>query len=105
MGIKKLSVKTEKLATKAIDMLTGAFVKVNTVRSKFGTYQNRLEHSIANANNVAENTTAAESRIRDTDMAKELQSLSVENILVQAGEAILAQANSNAQNVVSLLQV
>lgn len=105
MGIKKLSVKTEKLATKAIDMLTGAFVKVNIVRSKFGTYQNRLEHSIANANNVAENTTAAESRIRDTDMAKELQNLSVENILVQAGEAILAQANSNAQNVVSLLQV
>lgn len=105
IGLKKLSVKTEKLATRAIDMLTAAFVKVNTVRSKFGTYQNRLEHSIANANNVAENTTAAESRIRDTDMAEELQNLSTDNILVQAGEAILAQANSNAQNVISLLQV
>lgn len=104
MGLKNLNVMSEQQATRAIDLLDHAFIKVNGIRSKFGTYQNRLEHSIANAANVAENTTAAESRIRDTDMAKEMQAFSVDNILMQAGEAILAQANMTNQNVVSLLQ-
>lgn len=103
MGLKNLNVLTENQATKAISLVDEALVKVSKIRSKFGTYQNRLEHSIANASNVAENTTASESRIRDTNMAKTMQVFSVQNILLQAGEAIMAQANISNQGVLTLL--
>lgn len=102
-----------KVADGALNELHGMLQRANelavqaangTIRSKFGTYQNRLEHSIANAGNVSENTTASESRIRDTNMAEEMQSLSVQNILLQAGEAIMAQANISNQGVLTLLQ-
>ncbi len=69
-----------------------------------GAYQNRLEHTIRNLDNVVENTTSAESRLRDTDMASEMVTLSMKNILVQAGQSVLAQANQTPQGVMSLLQ-
>ena len=70
----------------------------------FGALQNRLEHTIANLDNVAENTQAAESRIRDTDMASEMVEYSKNNILAQAGQSMLAQSNQSTQGVLSLLQ-
>ena len=78
--------------------------KVSTQRSALGAIQNRLEHTIANADNVAENLTDAESRIRDTDMAEEMVRFSKNNILQQAGQSMLAQANQSTQGVLSLLQ-
>ena len=77
---------------------------VSTQRSKFGAVQNRLEHTIDNLDNVVENVTAAESRIRDTDMADEMVKYSKNNILQQAGQSMLAQANQSTQGVLSLLQ-
>jgi len=77
---------------------------VSTQRSKLGAYQNRLEHKINNLDTSAENLQAAESRIRDLDMAKEITEFTKNNILVQASTAMLAQANSAPQNVLSLLQ-
>ena len=87
-------------ADKAIDTIAQAIQKVSTQRSALGAVQNRLEHTIANLDNVVENTTAAESQIRDTDMATEMVKYSNNNILAQAGQAMLAQAN---QGVLSLL--
>ena len=78
--------------------------KVSTQRSKFGAVQNRLEHTIDNLDNIVENVTAAESRIRDTDMADEMVKYSKNNILTQAGQSMLAQANQSTQGVLSLLQ-
>ena len=77
---------------------------VSTQRSALGAIQNRLEHTVANLDNVAENTQAAESRIRDTDMASEMVEYSKNNILAQAGQSMLAQANQSTQGVLSLLQ-
>lgn len=77
---------------------------MNNQRADLGAQQNRLEHTIANLDNVAENTTAAESRIRDTDMATEMVKYSNNNILAQAGQAMLAQSNQANQGVLSLLQ-
>ena len=74
------------------------------MRASLGATQNRLEHTIANLDNISENTTTAESRIRDTDMAEEMVAYSKNNILVQAGQSVLAQANQNTQGVLSLLQ-
>lgn len=82
----------------------GAITKVNLQRSKLGAVQNRLEHTINNLDNVVENTTSAESAIRDTDMATEMVKYSNNNILAQAGQAMLAQANQSNQGVLSLLQ-
>ena len=76
---------------------------VSTQRSKLGATQNRLEHTIANLDTTSENTSAAESRIRDTDMAKEMVTYSKNQILVQAGQSMLAQANQSTQGVLSLL--
>jgi len=90
-------------ATAAIDTITAAIQKVSTQRSALGAIQNRLEHTIANLDNVVENTTAAESQIRDTDMATEMVKYSNNNILAQAGQAMLAQANQANQGVLSLL--
>lgn len=77
---------------------------VSTQRATLGAVQNRLEHTIANLDNISENTSAAESRIRDTDMAKEMVTYSKNNILQQAGQSMLAQANQSTQGVLSLLQ-
>ena len=81
-----------------------AIEKVSTQRSKLGALQNRLEHTVANLDNIAENTQTAESRIRDTDMAEEMVNYSKNNILAQAGQSMLAQANQSTQGVLSLLQ-
>ena len=104
MGLRKLNVKTEGQAYKAIAMLDAALKKVSDIRSKFGAYQNRLEHAANNVANIAENTTAAESRIRDTDVAREMVAFSMLNILSQTGEAMMSQANMSKQGVLALLQ-
>jgi flagellin len=90
-------------ATKAIDTIADALQKVSDQRASLGAIQNRLEHTIANLDNVVENTTSAESAIRDTDMATEMVKYSNNNILAQAGQAMLAQANQSNQGVLSLL--
>jgi len=90
-------------AKTAIGKITKAIAKVSAQRSDLGAVQNRLEHTIANLDNVVENTTAAESQIRDTDMAKTMVEYTKNNILAQAGTAMLAQANQSTQNVLSLL--
>ena len=95
---------TGKAATYAIDAIADAVAKVSAQRSALGAVQNRLEHSIANLDNVVENTEAAESRIRDTDMAAEMVTYSKNNILAQAGQSMLAQANQSTQGVLSILQ-
>lgn len=87
-----------------ISTIDKAMSKVSTQRSALGAIQNRLEHTIANADNVAENLTSAESRIRDVDMADEMVNFSKNNILQQAGQSMLAQANQSTQGVLSLLQ-
>lgn len=103
LGLLRFSVKTESKATKAIALAEKALKIVSKIRSTFGAYQNRLEHSYAINQNTAENTQYAESKIRDTDMAKEMVKYSNANILAQVGESMLAQANQNNQAVVSLL--
>jgi len=87
----------------AITAITSALASISKQRSALGAVQNRLEHTIANLDNVVENTTAAESRIRDTDMASEMVNYSKNNILAQAGQSMLAQANQSNQGVLSLL--
>ena len=106
LGIKGLNVKdtTGMAATYAIDAIADAVAKVSEQRSALGAVQNRLEHTIANVDNVVENTTSAESRIRDTDMAETMVEYSKNNILAQAGQSMLAQANQANQGVLSLLQ-
>ena len=88
----------------AMKVFQNAISKVSTMRSDLGALQNRLEHTVANLDNVAENTQTAESRIRDTDMAEEMVEYSKNNILAQAGQSMLAQANQSTQGVLSLLQ-
>ena len=88
----------------SIETIKEAIQKVSTQRSALGAVQNRLEHTISNLDNVVENTTSAESQIRDTDMATEMVKYSNNNILSQAGQAMLAQANQSNQGVLSLLQ-
>ena len=92
------------VANASIDAIQDAINKVSSQRSALGAIQNRLEHTIANLDNVAENTQSAESRIRDTDMASEMVEYSKNNILAQAGQSMLAQANQSTQGVLSLLQ-
>jgi len=91
-------------ADNSIETIKEAIQKVSTQRSALGAVQNRLEHTISNLDNVVENTTSAESAIRDTDMATEMVKYSNNNILSQAGQAMLAQANQSNQGVLSLLQ-
>lgn len=100
----KNKVSTYALATAAIKTVNSAIAKVSTQRSKLGALQNRLEHTIANADNASENLQSAESRIRDTDMAKEMVAYSKSNILQQAAQSMLSQANQSTQGVLSLLQ-
>ena len=106
LGIKGLNVtdKDGTAATYAIDAISDAISKVSSQRSALGAVQNRLEHTIDNLDNISENTSSAESRIRDTDMAKEMVNYSKNNILAQAGQSMLAQANQSNQGVLSLLQ-
>jgi len=105
LGIKEVKVDgaTDKNALSTIETVKAAIQKVSTQRSALGAIQNRLEHTINNLDNVVENTTAAESQIRDTDMATEMVKYSNNNILAQAGQAMLAQSNQANQGVLSLL--
>ena len=96
--------KDDENARNAIDTIASALQEVSKQRSALGAAQNRLEHTISNLDNVVENTTSAESSIRDTDMATEMVKYSNNNILAQAGQAMLAQANQSNQGVLSLLQ-
>ena len=90
-------------ADQAIKAFSNAKDKVSAERSRLGAYQNRLEHTVKNLDNVVENTTASESRIRDTDMALEMVLYSNRNILLQSGQAMLSQANQSSQGILSLL--
>jgi len=91
-------------ANRAIGTLDEALKKINKQRADLGAYQNRLEKTVAGVNNAAENLQASESRIRDTDMAKEVVDSTKNQVLTQAGQAMLAQANQNSQGVLSLLR-
>ena len=91
-------------AQSAIGVVQNSIEKLSKLRSKLGAVQNRLEHTVANLDNISENTQSAESRIRDTDMAEEMVQYSKNNILQQAGQSMLAQANQANQGVLSLLQ-
>ena len=110
-GLKDVSLSTTKTTTlataagakAAISLITQAIAKVSSQRSSLGAVQNRLEHTIANLDNIVENTTAAESAIRETDMASTMVRYANNNILAQAGQSMLAQANQSNQGVLSLL--
>ena len=104
LGISNVNVKSLAGAQYGITAFDKAVKYLNTERSRMGAYQNRLEHTINNLDNVVENTQAAESAIRDTDMAKEMVRFSNYNILGQAGQSMLAQANQTPQGIISLLQ-
>uniref|UniRef100_A0A7C4W3F5 Flagellin n=1 Tax=Fervidobacterium thailandense TaxID=1008305 RepID=A0A7C4W3F5_9BACT len=99
-----LKVTTQDSAERAISVIDGAIHKVSSIRSQLGAIQNRLEHTIANLGVAAENLTAAESRIRDADMAKEMMQFTKYQILMQSGMAMLAQSNALPQNVLQLLR-
>ena len=100
----KVDLATQDGAQKATTTIDAAIKKVSAQRSKLGAVQNRLEHTIANLDTASENTQTSESRIRDTDMAEEMVAYSKNNILLQAGQSMLAQANQSNQGVLSLLQ-
>ncbi|MDE5696183.1 MAG: hypothetical protein K2I96_02050 [Lachnospiraceae bacterium] len=103
IGVDQVDVRTVDLATLSIERVALALAQVSAQRSELGACQNRLEHTVNNLGNVVENTTAAESRIRDTDMAKEMVAYSNANILQQAGQSMLAQMNQSNQGVLSLI--
>ena len=104
LGIQETNTRTAQDSREAIGQFKGALSNVSAMRSYYGAMQNRLEHTIRNLNNVVENTTASESQIRDTDMADEMVRFSNNNILAQAGQSMLAQANQTNQGVLALLQ-
>lgn len=104
LQVNTLDVTTNANAGTSMKAIQDAIEKVSTQRSGLGAIQNRLEHTIANLDTTSENTSAAESRIRDVDMAKEMVTYSKNNILAQAGQSMLAQANQSNQGVLSLLQ-
>ena len=104
VGTNDISVDCTTKASSSISIINQAIIQVSTQRSTLGAVQNRLEHTIANLDNAAENLTAAESRIRDVNMAKEMSNYSKNNILQQAAQAMLAQANQLPQNVLQLLR-
>ena len=104
IGVSGLKVSSFAEAGSSMTKIQSAIDIVSTQRSALGALQNRLEHTISNLDNVSENTSSAESRIRDTDMAKEMVQYSKNNILAQAGQSVLAQANQSNQGVLSLLQ-
>ncbi|WP_034444959.1 flagellin N-terminal helical domain-containing protein [Butyrivibrio sp. AE2032] len=104
VGVNDVDVSSHENAKKGIEKVKTAIITISTERSNLGAQQNRLEHSYKNNRNIEENTQAAESRIRDTDMATEMVRYSNSNILAQAGQSMLAQANQTNQGVLSLLQ-
>jgi flagellin len=104
LNIKDISMGTQEAAAKALDSVKNAIEKVSTNRGKLGALQNRLSHTINNLGVTSENMTAAESRIRDVDMAKEMMAFTKNNVLGQAAQAMLAQANMQPQNVLQLLR-
>lgn len=104
IGVTGLKMSSFDSAGEAMTAIQSAIDTVSTQRSALGALQNRLEHTIANLDNIAENTQAAESRIRDVDMAEEMVEYSKNQILAQAGQSMLAQANQSTQGVLSLLQ-
>ena len=103
LGLADTNVKTTDDADMAIDAIKAAIEYVSNVRSDYGAVQNRLEHTIDNLDNIVENTTAAESRVRDTDIAKEMVRYSNNQILMQAGASVLSQANQHSEMILSLL--
>ncbi len=104
IGISDINVTTVKGCNQALGKTKNALEAINRQRSKIGSQQNRLEHTIANEDNIVENTAASESRIRDTDMAEVMVMHSMVNILQQAGQSVLAQANQSNQGVINLLR-
>ena len=100
----KVKVGTASAAQSSITIIQNSITNLSALRSKLGALQNRLEHTVANLDNISENTQSAESRIRDTDMAEEMVQYSKNNILQHAGQSMLAQANQANQGVLSLLQ-
>lgn len=104
LGVNGVNVRTKDAAEASITTIQGALDKVSSERAKLGAYQNRLEHTINNLGTTSENLSASESRIRDVDMAKEMMSFTKNNILSQAAQAMLAQANQQPQSVLQLLQ-
>lgn len=104
LGINDLDITGQDTATAAIETLDTAIETTSAFRADLGSVQNRLEHTIAQTNNSAENLQAAESRIRDVDMAKEMMNLSKNNVLVQAAQSMLSQANQQPNQVLSLLR-
>lgn len=104
LSVNALCVSTFAAAGEAMSAVQKAIEKVSKQRSSLGALQNRLEHTVNNLDNVAENTQTAESRIRDTDMASEMVQYSATSIIQQAGQSMLAQANSQTQGVLSLIQ-
>lgn len=103
LGLEDTNVKTQESAGDAIDEIKEAIRRISTVRSSYGAVQNRLEHTIANLDNIIENVTASESLIRDTDIAKEMVTHSNQQILLQAGQSVLSQANHASDVILSLL--
>ena len=103
IGVSGLQMTSFSSAGSAMEKIQSAINKVSEQRSYLGALQNRLEHTISNLDNISENTQAAESRLRDTDMAEEMVEYSKNNILAQAGQSMLAQANQSNQGVLSLL--
>ena len=104
LGIRQMDISIIKGAEEAIDLVAQAIEKVSAQRSRLGAYQNRLEHTINNLENVVENTTASESMIRDSDMAKLMVEYSNNQILLQAGQAVMAQANKNREYILFLFR-
>ena len=104
LGLTDMSLKTAAKSQEAITLADAAIAQVSSTRSKLGAYQNRLEHTVANLDVAAENMTASMSRIQDADMAQEMATYTKDNILAQAGNAMLAQANQRPQQILQLLQ-
>ncbi len=104
IGYNAIKVSSNAVAGQSMSLIQKAINRVSEERSKLGAIQNRLEHTINNLDTTSENTSAAESRIRDTDMATEIVEYSKNNILAQAGQSMLSQANQQTQGVLSLLQ-
>lgn len=104
LGVNALKVSAHSVASSAMTKITAAIKTVSAARSKLGAIQNRLDYTINNLENYSENLTSAESQIRDTDMASEMTNYTKNNILQQAAQSMLAQANQSTQGVLSLLQ-
>lgn len=104
LGLDNMNLNTADKSQEAITLVDNAIAQVSSARSKLGAYQNRLEHTVANLDVAAENMTASMSRIQDADMAEEMATYTKDNILAQAGNAMLAQANQRPQQILQLLQ-